>query len=232
MNFDEIEDYLGSSLPEEYKSQISTPQKYNIEYKDWELFSDNELIKEINLSGNKLPYFKILEGHYKDSEGFDFKGRSKLKTAVAIGYENGDILFFDEKMHVYIFYLSSQEVVKIANSFKSLKKYLIKPQIIKEVTPPNLFGTWEPLSSTTHDMDVIIDIYPIYSFIEDGSGTMDWEGEEEKITWKAIEYQSDSRSCILVNNEREFYVSEIKEESFLYTNQDKDVTITYKRVTA
>jgi hypothetical protein len=121
MNFDEIEEYIGCQLPEEYKTEINSQVKFNIEYKDWELFSDEELVKEINLSGNIMPYFKILEGHYNDSKGFRFKGRSKLKNAIAIGYENGDVLFFDKKLQLYIFYLSSQEVVKVANGFKALK---------------------------------------------------------------------------------------------------------------
>ncbi|MCM8529146.1 MAG: SMI1/KNR4 family protein [Lentisphaeraceae bacterium] len=232
MNLTEIENYLGAKLPQEYLAELNNGSKYEIEYKEWVLFSEEELKREINLSGNKMPYFKILEGHFIDSEGFSFPNRTKLKTAVAISDENSDILFFDKKLQVYIYFLSSQEVIKVAKSFKELEKYKIKPKSLEKVESPQFYGSWEPDSSTTHEIEFIKKFFPSYSFEKDGKGFRSKKSKNWKknITWSAIKNTLDERLCLCINDEEEIYISNLTNETFLYSNDDKTLQVTYKKV--
>lgn len=225
MNISEIEKYLGNTLPQGYKDEIISDSKYKIEYKEWPLFSESELMKEINLSGHRLPYYKILEGYFKIYDDVKFKNKVKLKKAIAISDENSDILFFDNHLAVYIFFHSSLEVIKVANSFEELKKFKIVPEVFENIEPPNILGLWSPESSETHDIDFIKRISATYQFFEDGTGTK----RKEKITWKAVKNNKDSRVCILLNEERKIFLSNITENTFLYSNEVNDLRITYMK---
>lgn len=232
MNFREIEKYLGKALPQEYKDEINSDIKYKIEYKEWPLFSESELMKEINLSGHRLPYYKILEGYFKIYDDVKFKNKVKLKKAVAISDENSDILFFDNHLAVYIFFHSSLEVIKVANSFKDLVKYKIIPASFVELEIPKIYGKWIAHSSPTLAKETLLDIFPMIFLNEDKSGLIEYRdidsNELEEVVdfnWKTV--MNSQGNQLLTYNDSEYFIDSVNEKFLEISNSDRSFIIKF-----
>ncbi|AYN04413.1 hypothetical protein [Flavobacterium sp. 140616W15] len=111
-------------LPKDYytfrintkKNTICISKKRN----DFNLYSLEELFKEVFIDKNKFVTIFQLQGYLKSmlEVGVEFKEKeiSLLENALSIGEENGDILFIDkreENSNLYIFYPDGGDIDKL-----------------------------------------------------------------------------------------------------------------------
>jgi hypothetical protein len=238
MNFDTFEKFLGSELPDAYKAYLikGANDRFLAEDKKWRLYSYEELLEGIVFSGRSMPTYQILGGHMDDLK--EFKPSlvpEVVQPSLAIGEDNGDILFFDVECRVHAFLHSSLEFVPIADCFEGLLKSKVGAQRDEAVETPPIIGHWVAVSSETTDMKSVYDLFPMYVFNVDGTCRVDFTDPEtneieetEEYTWRSIHKSGDSKPCIQVG-ECKFYIDAVDDSHLTLSNEARDLIITYTR---
>jgi hypothetical protein len=121
-------------LPAEYKTFLeahtgSKPYEYG-DVRGWRLATSDKLLQDVNIDGNKQPYVHQLRGYTAtleevfdgdattDAKGNDY-AFSRLAEGIAIGENNGDVLFLDpsNKFSVWCFHHDGGDVERLTASF-------------------------------------------------------------------------------------------------------------------